>query len=80
MLSIAGYNNTIPPGLYSSNVSTVRPLHLFSGHDTTIATVLRALNMYQNVTPDYGAALGFELRSRDNSYYVTVSFDNMHLH
>lgn len=33
--------------------------------------------MYVNVTPDYGAALGFELRARDNAYYVTVSFHKL---
>lgn len=38
---------------------------------------MRALNMYVNVTPDYGAALGFELRARDNAYYVTVSFHKL---
>lgn len=74
MLNIAGYNNTIPPVLYSSNASQTRPLHLFSGHDSTITTIMRALKMYQNVNPPFGAALGFELRSRDNAHYVTVSF------
>ncbi|KAK7580266.1 hypothetical protein V9T40_000895 [Parthenolecanium corni] len=75
MLNIAGYNHTIPPVLYSSNASQTRPLHLFSVHDATIATIMRALKMYQNVNPPFGAALGFELRSRDNAHYVTAVYE-----
>lgn len=52
-------------------------LHVYSGHDTTIETITRALQIYNNIKPPYGTALMFELRKRNNTeFHLTISYKN----
>lgn len=48
-------------------------LHFYSGHDSTIATIMITLGIYNYILPPYGSSLIFELREKDNEYVVTVS-------
>lgn len=53
-------------------------LHVYSGHDTTIETITRALQIYNNIQPPYGTALMFELRKRNNTeFHLTVFYDSL---
>ena len=36
-------------------------LYMYSGHDTSIATILGSLNMFNGLAPPYASALLFEL-------------------
>lgn len=57
----------------SKNNDSIPMLHLFAGHDSTLVTLMRALNVYNDVLPAYGSGLAFELRKKDGNNYVTVS-------
>lgn len=51
-----------------------RKLWIYSAHDTTVAAVLMALNLYNSAPPPYTAAIIFELRKNSaNEHFVSVS-------
>ncbi|XP_065205551.1 prostatic acid phosphatase-like [Planococcus citri] len=52
--------------------------HFYSGHDTTIAGLLTALEMYNDIfiLPSYSASLIFELRQKHKNYVVTILYRN----
>lgn len=52
-------------------------LHLYSGHDSTIANVLSALGQYNFQCPPYSSSLLFELREKDDDHYITVRTNSM---
>lgn len=59
--------------------SADRSIALYSGHDITLISLLRALNLTEQTSskPDYGAALGIELHQGNNDqndHEVKVSF------
>lgn len=50
-----------------------RKLFLYSGHDTTIAWLFRAMIVFEPHFPPYGAYIVFELRRRERIYGLKVS-------
>lgn len=48
-------------------------LLLYSGHDSTILSVMRALDFKGFLMPDFGASLIFELHKLNDKYHVKVS-------
>lgn len=82
LLDVAGWKNyTIPKTMYTAEPTKAPRLHLFSAHDTNIIILLRTLGVYKNKSPNYSAAVGFELRKKASQYYVTVSYwDHVKLH
>ncbi|XP_065205541.1 uncharacterized protein LOC135835282 [Planococcus citri] len=52
--------------------------HFYSGHDTTIASLLTALEMYKDIfiLPPYSSSLIFELRQKDEDHSVTILYRN----
>lgn len=49
-------------------------LFLYSGHDTTVATMLNALDVYNGIQPGYSSALLVELHSDSGSYFVKLIY------
>lgn len=48
---------------------------LYSVHDTSVAALLLALDIFDNKWPDFAADLAFELyRDKDNCYFVRVLY------
>lgn len=54
-----------------------RKLWIYSAHDTTVAAVLMALNLYNSAPPPYTAAIIFELRKNSaNEHFVSLYYRN----
>lgn len=54
-----------------------RKFLMFSGHDTTIANVLNAMELFDMHSPPFAATILFELRKRnDNSTYLRLFYKN----
>nr|AVZ66237.1 venom acid phosphatase [Sclerodermus guani] len=51
-----------------------RKLFLFSGHETNVAAILNALDVYELHVPQYSSCVVIELHEVDNSYYVKVNY------
>ncbi|KAK7580589.1 hypothetical protein V9T40_001218 [Parthenolecanium corni] len=51
-------------------------LHIYSGHDSTIANVLSALGQYNFQLPPYSSSVLFELREKDDNYFITILYRN----
>lgn len=53
-------------GKIDGNLSPNKNIYIFSGHDKTIASVTRAIEIYDQISefPDFGATLAFELHQR----------------
>lgn len=49
-----------------------RTMYMYSAHDTTIANILNALNVFDNHFPPYASTILVELRRREEEYLVTV--------
>ncbi|OGT53808.1 MAG: hypothetical protein A3E84_03785 [Gammaproteobacteria bacterium RIFCSPHIGHO2_12_FULL_42_13] len=49
---------------------------LFSGHDTTILSVMSALDTPLDTNPPYASHLNFSLYSNNDRYYVKVSYND----
>lgn len=49
-----------------------RKLYLYSGHETNIAALLQALNLYKPHVPAYSSSIILELHEIDNDYFVKV--------
>ncbi|CAH3173890.1 unnamed protein product [Porites lobata] len=45
---------------------TCKKLHIYSAHDTTVAALLSALNLYDGISPAYSSAVMVELYSDEN--------------
>lgn len=52
-------------------------LHIYSGHDSTIANVLSALGQYNFQLPPYSSSVLFELREKDDNYFITVRMNSI---
>lgn len=50
----------------------VRKLYLYSGHETNIAALLQALNLYKPHVPAYSSSVILELHEIDNDFFVKV--------
>ena len=60
-----------------------RKLYVYSTHDTTLTVLMHALNVYNGVSPPFGATLLFELHEKRNSaqnntneYFVRAFYHN----
>ncbi|XP_075211915.1 prostatic acid phosphatase-like isoform X2 [Lycorma delicatula] len=51
-----------------------KKLLLYSAHDTTIVSVLRALEFNNLLVPDFGASLIFELQQLNDEYFVKIFY------
>jgi len=49
-------------------------IYLYSGHETNIATLLYAFNVYKPHVPEYSSAVILELLQQNNQYYVKVRY------
>lgn len=47
-------------------------MHIYSAHDITLITIMMTLDVFNNMLPDYGSLLMFDLRKKKSEYYVTV--------
>jgi len=48
-------------------------IYLYSGHESNIATLLHAFNVYKPHVPEYSSAVILELLENNKQYYVKVS-------
>lgn len=48
-------------------------IHLYGAHETNIAGILVALNIWKRFIPEYGASIVFELHEKDSDYFVRVT-------
>lgn len=53
-------------------------MNLFSGHESNVAAVLHALNVYYPHVPEYSSAVVMELHHIRNNYYVKVCNKEMY--
>ena len=52
-------------------------LYMYSGHDTSIATILGSLKMFNGLAPPYASALLFELFKREEGkHFVRIVYRN----
>lgn len=68
----------------AAQTSSDTKIYLYSGHETNIATLLHAFNVYQPHVPEYASAVILELLEQDKQYYTRVSalcrtIDNIHI-
>jgi len=49
-------------------------IYLYSGHETNVAALLHAFNVYEPHVPEYSSAIIIELLQKNKQYYVKVSF------
>lgn len=59
-------------GIANGTINNGRKINLFSGHETNIAAVLLALDVYKPHVPKYSSAIIFELYTDNNDYFVKV--------
>ncbi|XP_050438376.1 prostatic acid phosphatase-like isoform X2 [Adelges cooleyi] len=67
----------------NSTIKSSKKLWMYSAHDSNVAALLNALNVYNNELPPYAATVLFELRknqTNSSSYVVTVSYKNSSTH
>lgn len=57
------------------NPNNERKMYLYSGHESTVGYMLNALKINEPHIPPYGSALSFELRRKDNKYFIKVSLN-----
>jgi hypothetical protein len=61
---------------YNDTAETSRQVfQIYSGHDSTLATFLNTLGVYDDIPPPYSAAVFIELRYMSGNYFVTVSLN-----
>ncbi|ESP01199.1 hypothetical protein LOTGIDRAFT_139839 [Lottia gigantea] len=48
----------------------------YSGHDTTVAALLNALQVFNKISPPYTAAVIMELHEKNNNYSVNLFYKN----
>ncbi|XP_018403581.1 PREDICTED: uncharacterized protein LOC108780391 [Cyphomyrmex costatus] len=54
------------------NASSNTKIYLYSGHETNIATLLHAFNVYKPHVPEYSSAIILELLQQNDQYYVKI--------
>lgn len=59
----------------NANLSNTK-IYLYSGHESNIATLLHAFNVYKPHVPEYSSAVILELLQQNDQYYVKVSVLN----
>lgn len=59
--------------LATQNGASRTKMYLYSGHESNIAAILQALQVYKPHVPEYSSALIMELHQIDSDYYVKVS-------
>ncbi|XP_013394051.1 prostatic acid phosphatase [Lingula anatina] len=52
-------------------------MHMYSAHDTTVAAMLNALDVFNGVQPPYASMVALELHEKDNSHWVEVLYRNL---
>lgn len=62
----------------AQNTSSDTKIYLYSGHETNIATLLHAFNVYKPHVPEFSSAVVLELLEQDKQYYTRVSASNFH--
>ena len=61
----------------SLKVETRQKLILYSGHDTTLATFMNSLGMFDGIAPPYASAIMVELyKTQKNEFYVQFWYRN----
>lgn len=53
--------------------NSTNKFHFYSGHETLLAPILNALDVYDGFPPPFGAAIMFEVRKKDTKHIITVS-------
>jgi hypothetical protein len=53
--------------------------YLFSGHDTTLASILSGISNKEQQFPDYAASIVIELHKEQNEYYVHFIYNDKYL-
>ena len=52
-------------------------LYVYSGHDTSIATILNSLKVFNGLAPPYASAVLFELFKREEGkHFVRIAYKN----
>ena len=52
-------------------------LYVYSGHDTSIATILNSLEVFNGLAPPYASAVLFELFKREEGkHFVRIAYKN----
>ncbi|XP_011691573.1 PREDICTED: venom acid phosphatase Acph-1-like [Wasmannia auropunctata] len=54
------------------NGSSSTKIYLYSGHETNVAALLHAFNVYKPHVPEYSSAVVLELLEENNQYYVKL--------
>lgn len=49
-----------------------KKIHLYGAHETNIAGILVALNVWKKFIPEYSSTIIFELHQKGSDYYVKV--------
>lgn len=49
-------------------------IHLYGAHETNIAGILVALNVWKKFIPEYSSTIIFELHEKDSNYYIRVIY------
>lgn len=49
-----------------------RKAWIYSAHDTTVANILKGLNVFEIHSPPYSSLVLIELKKRENQYFVEV--------
>lgn len=56
------------------NGSLSTKIYLYSGHETNVAALLHAFNVYEPHVPEYSSAVVLELLEENNQYYVKLLY------
>lgn len=65
--------------LATQNDTTPAKIYLYSGHESNIAALLYAFQLYEPHVPEYSSAIVFELQLLNSRYYVKVSVFEWHV-
>lgn len=58
------------------NPKSERKIFLYSGHESTVGSMLDALNVTEWHVPAYGSAFMLELRQKTDKYFIKMSYRN----
>lgn len=60
----------------ANNTEDLVRFHMYSAHDVTIVSLLSALGLVNHIAPPYASAVGVELWSTNEKYFVKVWYRN----
>ncbi|XP_032666438.1 venom acid phosphatase Acph-1-like isoform X2 [Odontomachus brunneus] len=60
--------------LATQNGASRTKMYLYSGHESNIAAMLQALQVYKPHVPEYSSALVMELHQMDSNYFVKILY------